>query len=207
MKIIIVGAMEATKALANLLSSEKHKVTIVEKDTESAKKIESEVEALVINGDATDVSILKDAGISEAQAIIICSKDDKANLMIAEIAKEIKVDEIIVVVNSPKNVELFENLDISKTISVVDETITMIKGILAQKGNHKLVTQMDEGKVQIIEAKVCEKSRLDGKPVASVKDAIISAIYRSGRVFLPGSSQILKSGDIITVTVKSASKE
>lgn len=199
MKIIIVGGDETALALANLLGDD-HDITIVELNEEVARNIANEVSALVIHGDGTDMSVLNEASIGEADAVI-AAVDDKTNLMICEIAKSEKVGKIISVVQDPKNEELFTKLGITHLVSVVGTNVTDIKRQLSQVGDERVIAQLGSGEVQIVELTVGPKSQIIGSPPV-VNGARIAAIYRSGEMIIPKEDTPIEESDVIVVVMK-----
>lgn len=199
MKIIIIGGGATGLTLANLLGDE-HEVTIIEKDEETAKDIATKTQALVIQGDGSDISILKEAAVSSVDAVV-ATADDKTNLMICEIAKSEKVQKIIALVNEPKNEELFAKLGITSLVSTVGTNITAIKRLLYQVGDVRIIAQLGEGEMQIVEMVVAEGSPLVGKP-AKLEKTTLAAIYRSGELIIPQPNTLLESGDLLLVVVK-----
>ncbi|MBN2096351.1 NAD-binding protein [Candidatus Peregrinibacteria bacterium] len=199
MKIIIVGGGATGLTLANLLGDE-HEVTVVEKDEETAKDIATKTQALVIQGDGSDVSALNEASIATADAMV-ATADDKTNLMICEIAKSEKVKKIISLVREPKNEELFAKLGITSLVSVVGTNVTAIKRLLYQIGDVRIIAQLDEGAMQIVEIVVAEDSPLVGKP-AELKKATLAAIYRGGELVIPQKDMLLEAGDLLLIVAK-----
>ncbi|MFH1848881.1 MAG: NAD-binding protein [archaeon] len=201
MKIVVIGAGEIGKTLCNILTAENHEVTIVEADQERAEKLAGETDALVLNGDATSMSILKDAGIEECDAIIAVTDDDKTNLMVCEIAKSSDVKRIISRISNPGNEELFTKLGITSVVPVVGNTVTAIKQMLIADGG-RVIAQIGKGDVQVIEVTIHENSKLIGRP-AAIKNAVIGTIYRSGDLIIPMKNTMLKNGDVLILTAKS----
>lgn len=199
MKIIIVGGNATGLTLANLLG-EDNEVTIIERDEEVAKKIAGEVSALVIKGEGTDMSVLNEAGLTEADAIIT-TIDDNDNLMICEIAKSEKVKKIISLVREPQNEELFTKLGITHLVSVVGTNITDIKRQLSQLGDERIIAQLGGGEVQIVELTVAANSKLVGN-TPEINGARIAAIYRSGEMIIPHEDTLLQESDVVLVVVK-----
>ena len=202
MKIVIVGAGESGRTLANMLTSEKHAVSLIEKEEKIAEDTAKAIDALIIKGDATEYSILKDAGIEKADAVIALSNDDKTNLMVCEIAKSSKIHKIIARVNSPKNEELFAKLGITSVIPIVSLEITKIKNLL-EPGRERVIAELGEGDVQVIEATLGEKSTLVGREEATIKGAVIGAIYREGEILIPEKKAKLNQGDVLVIVAKS----
>ncbi|MBD3313075.1 hypothetical protein GF345_01400 [Candidatus Woesearchaeota archaeon] len=129
MKVIIVGGGDTGIALSNLLS-DAEKVIIIEKDEEVANAIANKTSAVVIHGDATDLSVLKEAGIEEVDALIVTTGDDKVNLMVSEHSKNDGVNRIIAMVNSLQNEELFSKVGVTSIVSVVAAKANSIKRAL-----------------------------------------------------------------------------
>jgi trk system potassium uptake protein TrkA len=199
MKIIVIGGGSTGLTLANLLGDD-HEVVVIEKDEKNAKDIAGKTHALVIHGDGSDVSVMKEADITSADAMVT-TVDDKTNLMICEIAKSEKVPKIISVVRDPKNEELFTKLGITSLVSFVGTNVTAIKRLLYQVGDVRIIAQLGEGKLQIVEMVVSEGSALVGKS-AMLDKATVAAVYRSGELIIPNKSTVLEAGDLLLVAVK-----
>lgn len=201
LKIIVVGAGKTGNTLVNILSSEKHDVTIIEKKEDLSKEIANKTDTLVIKGDATDMNILKEAGIEKADALIAVTEDDKTNLMICEIAKSTKVKKIIARVNNPENESLFTKLGIDSIIPVVGLTVTKIKREL-EEDTGQIIAELGNGDVEVIAATIEKGSKLIGKN-PGIKNAVIGTIYRNGELIIPTKKTKLKEGDVLVITVKS----
>ena len=196
---MIIGGGTTGFTLANLLG-EGHEITIIEKEEAVAKDIANKTHALVVNGDGSDISALKDANFSIMDAIVTTA-DDKTNLMVCEIAKSEKISKIISLVHEPKNEELFTKLGIVQIVSAVGTNVTAIKRMLYQIGEARIIAQIGQGEIQILELIIAEESRLVGKK-AQIHGASISVIYRSGELLIPKESTILEKGDLLIFVAK-----
>ena len=198
MKIIIVGGGETGLATAKLFEKEAE-VTIVEKDEVLAKELTNKTNALIINGDGTDISILKEAEINKADALIVTTADDTTNLMISQIGILEKVKKVVPLVRKPKNEELFSKLGVNTYVSVAGSNATDIKRILRTYGDAQSIAQM--GDMQIIRQMISKKSNLINQKT-KIKDAIIATIYRDGNIIIPTADTKLKESDVLLVAVK-----
>jgi trk system potassium uptake protein TrkA len=198
MKIIIVGGGETGLATAKLFEKEA-KITIVEKDEVLAKELTNKTNALIINGDGTDISILKEAEVDKADALIVTTADDTTNLMISQIGILEKVKKIVPLVRKPKNEELFSKLGVNTYVSVAGSNATDIKRILRTYGDAQTIAQM--GDMQIIRQVISKKSNLINQKT-KIKDAIIATIYRDGNIIIPTADTKLKESDVLLVAVK-----
>jgi trk system potassium uptake protein len=199
-KIIIVGGGETGLALANLMEKEAE-ITIIEKEETIAKELANKVNALVIYGDGTDISILKEAGIENTDVLVTTTSDDTVNLMVSQIARAENVKKIIPIVKKPKNEELFTKLGISSIVSVVGSNVSDIKRILRTYGDARIIATLGEGNVQVIQQVIGEKSKLINQK-AKIKNAVVATIYREGKSIIPTPESILKEGDVLLFTVK-----
>ncbi|MFH1275597.1 MAG: NAD-binding protein [Candidatus Woesearchaeota archaeon] len=200
MKIIIVGGGETGTTLAKLFEKEAE-VTIIEKDELLAKELAKKTNALIIHGDGTDISILKEASIEKTDALVVTTSDDTVNLMISQIGISEKVRKIVPLVRKPKNEELFTKLGVSSFVSVAGSTASTIKKILRTYGNARIIAQFGEGDVQIIQQVISKKSKLI-KQKAEIKNAVVATVYRSGKIIIPNTDTRLKEGDVLLVAVK-----
>ncbi|NQV90942.1 NAD-binding protein [Candidatus Woesearchaeota archaeon] len=200
MKMIIVGGGETALTLTKLFEKEAD-ITIIEKDEIIAKELTQKTNALIIHGDGTDISILKEAEIEKADALIVTTSDDTTNLMISQIGKSEKVRKVIPLVRKPKNAELFSKLGVNTFVSVAGSNASEIKNILRTYGDAKVIAQFGEGDVQIIQQVIAKKSKLIRQKV-EIKNAVIATIYRSGKIIIPTPETILKEGDVLLVAVK-----
>jgi trk system potassium uptake protein TrkA len=200
MKIIIVGGGETGLTVAKLFEKEAD-VTIVEIDKILCKELTNKTSALILCGDGTDVSILREAGVKEADALVITTSDDTVNLMISQIGILEKVKKVVPLVRKPENEELFAKLGVNGYVSVAGSNANTIKKILRSYGDARVIAQLGKGDVQIIRQAINKKSKLIDQK-AEIKNAIIATIYREGEVIIPSKDFILKEGDVLLVVVK-----
>jgi trk system potassium uptake protein len=200
MKLIIVGGGETGLTLSKLFEKEAD-TTIVEKDELIAKELTNKTNAQIIHGDGTDISILKEVGIDKADALVVATGDDTFNLMISQIGILQKVKKVVPLVRKPKNEELFSKLGVNSFVSVAGSNAGSIKRILRTYGDTRVIAQLGEGDLQIIQQAVAKKSKLIGQK-AKIKNAVIATIYRSGKIIIPTPETILKENDVLLVAVK-----
>ena len=93
---IIVGCGRLGAILASKLSDSGEDVLIIDKYKESFTKLPMSFAGIALPGDATEESVLRDAEIEKAMAVLAVTDNDNTNIMVALMAKEIfKVDYVI----------------------------------------------------------------------------------------------------------------
>ena len=96
MKIIIIGAGELGQMLAEKLRSlEANDLTVVDSSEEELKTIQDNLDVMTTLGDATNVAIMKQAGIQNADLLLAVSGDQASNMLACRLAKKFGVKECI----------------------------------------------------------------------------------------------------------------
>jgi trk system potassium uptake protein TrkA len=102
MKIIILGCGRVGATLATMLSSEGDDVIVIDKNSDSFRRLGKEFNGNKIVGNAIDVEVLVKAGIEEADTFISTTNGDNTNIMTAQIAKnKFKVKNVLCRIYDP----------------------------------------------------------------------------------------------------------
>ncbi|MPM51255.1 Glutathione-regulated potassium-efflux system protein KefC [bioreactor metagenome] len=86
---IVIGCGRLGANLANTLSDAGGNVLIIDKNKDAFRKLSPSFGGLSITGDATDLDVLQEAQISKASVVVAVSNSDNANIMVAQIAREL----------------------------------------------------------------------------------------------------------------------
>jgi trk system potassium uptake protein TrkA len=117
MKVIIMGCGRVGARLAGLLAAEGHKVTILDTDAYSFRRLPPDFGGTALLGNGLDEDALKKAGMQEADAFVAVTQGDNRNIMAAQIAKHIfNVPRVLCRIYDPLRQELYETLGL-ETIS------------------------------------------------------------------------------------------
>ena len=90
-KILIIGGGNIGLHLAKMLETnlENARVKIIEKNKQRAEEIATELSSsIVINGDALDDDILKEANLEETETVLALTNDDENNIMACVLAEK-----------------------------------------------------------------------------------------------------------------------
>lgn len=85
---IIIGCGRLGANLANTLSDNGEDVLIIDKNKEAFRKFSPAFGGLSLNGDATDLDVLQEAQINNATTVIAVTNNDNANILVAQVARE-----------------------------------------------------------------------------------------------------------------------
>ena len=205
MYIIVIGAGKVGYFLSRRLCSNKHTVSIVDKDKTLCEAVAKELEALVISGDGCDPRILEEAGIGRADVVAAVTGDDEDNLIICQLAKEkFGVQRTVGRINNPDNEHTFAELGVDVP---VDATKIIAKVIEEEVSFSDFVNLMSfkRGKLAIVRLDLPEDSPAINKEVKDIclpPDSVLVSIVRGEEVIVPKGDTVLKPGDdVIALTL------
>jgi Trk K+ transport system NAD-binding subunit len=96
---IIAGGGRLGRCLADRLSEADEPVTLIDVSEQLLSQMSSGFRGAIVEGDASDIEVLRQAGIHHAKAMIAATDDDDVNLMIAHISRDIyEIASVIAVV-------------------------------------------------------------------------------------------------------------
>jgi Trk K+ transport system NAD-binding subunit len=123
--IHLFGGGTVGRRLADRLEYRGDSVVIVERDEDRARTLDREGYR-VVRGDATDTSVLDEAGVADADTVVVATGDDDSNLLAAQLVRNrFDPDSVIARVNRQENVDPFEELGID-TVARPDATAGML---------------------------------------------------------------------------------
>ena len=130
MKVVIVGCGRVGLALTELLIKEGHDVTVIDLDRGALSKLSQPFKGTTIQGNGTDVDILRQAGADKADAFFTLTEGDNRNLMAAQVAKQIfGVKHVIAKVNDPIRAHTYRKHGIT-TFSRTSILATLLDALL-----------------------------------------------------------------------------
>lgn len=137
MKIIIAGAGEVGFHLAKLLSYESQDITLIDTRKESLAYAESHLDIRVLKGDATSISVLRDAQVEGSDLVIGVTSSETTNITLCMLAKQLGSRRTIARISNTEFVEYkdeieFNELGIDELISPEELAASEIQLLLNQ---------------------------------------------------------------------------
>jgi trk system potassium uptake protein TrkA len=126
-KVLIMGCSRTGGRLANLLDAAGHKVTVMDVDAYSFRRLSPDFKGKALVSNGIDQESLIKAGITETEVFIAVTQGDNRNIMAAQIAKHIfNVPRVICRIYDPLRQEIFQTLGL-ETISPTTIFADMLK--------------------------------------------------------------------------------
>ena len=208
MKIVIVGVGKLGEYLAKSLVKEGHAVTLVDVDFTTSQDIINNEDLNYIDGNGLDVSVLKEAGVDQADLLISVMEQDEQNTMCCLLGKKLGAKHTIARIRTPEyanSIELLkEDLGLTMTINPEKLTAQHIARILSIPSALN-ATIFFKGRIQMISVKVKEKKYLDGITIANLNKKlegriIVCTIERDNEIIIPRGNTKMQVNDILHIT-------
>lgn len=208
MSVIIIGAGEVGYHLAYRLSKEKKEVVVIDRDPEKIVRVQNTLDVQAIHGSGGSISLLRQAGISEASMVIAVTNSDEVNMISCLVAGvQDRVPKKIARVRDPEYSSLFplfgkEHLDIDLIINPDHEVVDMMLKLMEVPGAVEVVDFAD-GRVRMVGLPLLPESPLAGKSLSEISrmypksGILIVAVQKGDKVFIPKGPDILAPQDLL----------
>jgi trk system potassium uptake protein len=207
MKIIVMGCGRLGEQVSRLMDMEGHEVSVIDVDAEALERLGPDFRGRKIKGIGFDRDVMIEAGIEEADSFAATSSSDNANVIAARIARNVfHVPRVVARLYDPRRAEIYQRLGL-QTISSTILGAERIRELLVHADLDPLITF---GGGEVCMMTVETPHRLVGQMVKHLTvpgEIAVTAITRQGQAFIPLMGTVLRTGDLIHITVLSSSME
>ncbi|MEM1299693.1 MAG: Trk system potassium transporter TrkA [Pseudomonadota bacterium] len=156
---------------------------------------------IVLNGDALDREVLDEAGISEADALVALTDDDRANLLSCALAHEAGCPIGIALAKDPVFERIADPLGVD---ALINPRATTVSSILrhVRRGKVRAVYSAGGGEAEVIEAQVMATSPIAGKRIRDAgfpNGSTVGAIQSDKGLHTPRGDTVIQVGDVLVV--------
>jgi trk system potassium uptake protein len=198
-KVMIVGGGMVGFYLANRLEKMGFDLKLIEIDKERCKEISERLsDTMILNGDGTDISLLKEENVSDMDVVFAVTGVDEKNLLCSLLARQLCANKIIARVNKNSYIHLFEMVGVDRAVSPGQVTGDAVLQLTA--GVEDVVTLRDE-QIELIDFAAKKKSRILGKSILKEvpREAVVGMIMKNGRPLVPKEDTKVEEGDRVFV--------
>lgn len=201
-KVMLAGGGKTGFYLATMLSEFGASVKIIEVDKKRCQYLAAHLDdVLILNGDATDIDLLEDEGLQDMDAFVSATGFDEENLLLALMAKQEEVEDVIAKISRESYSDLTERMGVDMVLNPVDISASYVLRYM-QGTNKILASEIIQGQAELIEILVNDDMFLTHKPISKLKlpeGVAITAIDRKDNVILPDENTTIEDGDRIMV--------
>lgn len=199
-RVIVVGGGVVGSYLATLLSDDSYRVTVIERsEREVLGSRQDDTNVTVVRANGTQPSVLEDAGVRQATAVVAITDSDEANLVVSMLAKfEYGVGRVVARVNDPRNAPLFDvGMGVDVGVNQADLIAHFVQQDLGIDDVYTLM-KIGQGDSSVVQLKVAPHSVVDHAYLRNVSlpdGALLVAVIRDGKVSVPNGDSLLRAGD------------
>lgn len=199
-KVMIIGGGKTGLYLANMLTDFNISVKIIERSKERCYYLSEHLEnVMILHGDGTDISLLEEENIDDMDALVTATGFDEDNLLLALMAKERGIEDVIAKVSRGIYTELISNLGVDMALNPLDITVSNTLRII-QGSKRVISSELIQGQAEIMELVAAPHMKLLGKPIRTLKlpkGTLIAAIRRGSEAIIPNGDTVIHEEDHI----------
>lgn len=203
-QVTILGGGLISQQLARLLEESKQSfdVKLIEKDEARCEELSRDLnKTLVLQGDATEIAMLKEEDTDMADAVIAATGDDRNNIVAALLARQFGVKKIICEVMKPQYVPVYNALGIESLIRPRLLAASQILRLIRREDVVALSILQGE-KAEVFELILPSDARVANKKIVDAnlpRGMLIGSIVRGDEVIIPKGETILLPEDHLVI--------
>ena len=201
--VVISGASGVVSNVCAALKRLHVKTRVIVADRKQAEHLSEILEdVVVLHGDSTDLALLEEERVGDADAFLGLSREDEKNLMSCQLARSLNVKRTIALVQKPDYASIYEQLGIDVAVSprliCADRILSFVRS-----GSVSTIATIEEGKAVVLEFEVKAGSKMVGKTLAKAgfpRSCVVGAIWREdGDVIIPRGDDEIKALDNLVI--------
>jgi len=199
--VMILGGRELGLSVARKLRQD-YSITIIERDRDFCKVLVEELEGvLVVQGEYSNFDLMMDEGLESMDGFVALTDNSETNIIASLTAKNHRVFKTIARVESKEYTYVSQNIGvdslINKKLFAANEIFRSIR-----KGRVEALTGLSGVEAEIIEYLIHKNNKLTRNPIRNLhfpKNALIGAVIRGEKAFIPNGDFILELNDKVVV--------
>ena len=201
-KVMIAGGGKTGYYLADKLSEFGVSVKLIEKSKERCYYLSTHLDdVMVLHGDATDSTLLEEENLDEMDAFVAATGLDEENLLLALIAKQQDIEDVIAKVSRQSYKDLIERMGVDMVLNPLDIVASNILRYI--QGSKRIISYLlIQGQAEIMEIIASEDMKLANTPLKHVKlpdGVLVAAIHRGPKVIIPNGDTEILADDKVTI--------
>jgi len=198
--ITIIGGGSVGLKLAKTLEHLRVKLKLIEKDEERCNFLSEELNnALIINGDGTDIELLNEEDIASSDVVISATNNDEKNLLCSLLLKHMGATRVISRVSKDTNVAMFEQVGIDIAISSKTASLNEIKNSIKDT-NIGILATVEKGQGEVLNIALPEDfEMIKLMDLKLPTKAIVGVVQRRNRIIIPNGATQIMSGDSLII--------
>lgn len=202
MHIVIAGVGRVGSELARRMSLDGHDVVVIDRSSEAFERLGTEFNGETVLGEAFDISVLREAGIEQADAFLAVTSSDNANLMSTEVVRRVfGTPQAIARLYDPARQSSYHALGIDYVTGTQLIANVIYEQVIAE--DMKFHVTFPEGDVDVIDFVLgAQAEGLAIKDLEVRNKLRVAAVHRDGETIIPGRRFVLAEGDLVVAAAR-----
>lgn len=202
-KVMIIGGGRTGYYLAQQLSEFGASVKIIEQSKERCHYLSTHLDdVMILHGDATDLDLLEEENLDEMDAVVTATGYDEDNLLLALIATQHEVEDVIAKISKDSYADLISKIGIDMVLNPNDISANTIVRFI--QGSKRIVSSvMIQGQAELLEIIVTNRmEELVDTPISKMnlpEGMLIAGIHRGDDVIIPNGETIIEENDRVII--------
>lgn len=201
-RVMIIGGGKTGLYLAQKLSEFGIAVKIVEVSKERCHYLATHLDdVMVLHGDGTDMGLLESENLDEMDAFVTTTGYDEENLLLALMAKQRGIEDVIAKISRESYSGLIEKMGVDMVLNPLNITASNILRFV-QGSKRILSSQLIQGQAEIMEIIAGHHMAILDTPLKELNlpdGTIIAAIHRGTNVIIPTGETKIIEGDRVLI--------
>lgn len=207
MYVLIGGAGMMGLGLAQQLLKLGHTVAIIDVDPLACRFAREKIGVMAFEGSAVSTTVLLEAGVRQANAVVAALRDDALNLAMITLSRSYGVSHIVVRMRDREFLEAYRLAQASHIISTVDLAVATMANAIEYPEVESMM-HFEQGQVEVLKLPVPGDCYVAGRTVAQIaqdprfpsSSLIIGyQCHACANLEIPNGNTILEAGSTILV--------
>ena len=203
-RLVIIGGGNIGFQLARQLERTNPTINLklIEADKARAEFVADQLDrTVVLNGDALDAEILKEANIGAAETVVAVTDQDEVNILASVLSKRHGCARAVTLINATTFAPLISPLGIDAAVSPREITVSRILEHV-RRGRVRSVYTLRAGEAEVIEVEALETSPVVGVPLRDARlpsGVLVGAVVRGDEVIMPRGATAIEAQDRVVI--------
>ncbi|MEO3755291.1 TrkA family potassium uptake protein [Streptomyces sp. B6B3] len=205
MRVLVVGCGRVGTGLVAQLTAEGNDVRVIDRSARARHRLPAAFTGSFHEGNGYHRTVLEEAGIEHADALVAATSADTSNIVSARVARDVyRVPTVLARMDDPRHATAYQELGIP-TVAGVRWTVHEIHRLLTHR---HLAPELAFGHGETLLLRARTPDHLVGRRLAEFDVAgeiRVVEVTRAGRSLVPGEHTRIRGDDLVTFVVAATS--
>jgi trk system potassium uptake protein TrkA len=211
MYVLIGGAGMMGLGLAQQLLKLGHTVAIIDVDPLACRFAREKIGVMAFEGSAVSTTVLLEAGIRQANAVVAALRNDALNLALITLSRSYGISHIVVRMRDREFLEAYRLAQASHIISTVDLAVATMANAI-EYPEVESIMHFEQGQIEVLKLSVLGDCYVTGRTIAQIAQdprfptSSLIIGYQShacANLEIPNGNTVLEAGSTILVVTRS----